>query len=319
MFRIIQAARFFFFPALFTLLAAAMLLSAVPAQGGMIDCFANPPAVLMGPAIFTAKNWAGYVAESNFSSPVSYSVTAVGGTWIVPTATPSTLSTSSPQDCAVWVGIDGFSNSTVEQIGTESYISNGVPYYDAWYEMYPAGMLTIYSVPVHAGDSITASVKYGLASNPTQFQLSLTNNTTGKSYTRYSTGSTALRSSAEWIAEAPSSGSTILPLPTFGSVAFTDSWATIGGVTGAIDGPTDGSAAWQVTKINMSNVVIGDIMNTSDLTLSSVTPALSSFSVSQPVPEPAAILLLAVAAVTLIARRKIERGYRQAFQSSLRD
>ena len=43
--------------------------------------------VKMGPLPYTATNWGGYAAESNFSSPVSNSVTAVSGSWIVPPVT----------------------------------------------------------------------------------------------------------------------------------------------------------------------------------------------------------------------------------------
>ena len=39
----------------------------------------------------------------------------------------------------MWVGIDGYSDSTVEQIGTEENVVNGVPQYHAWWKMYSAG------------------------------------------------------------------------------------------------------------------------------------------------------------------------------------
>ena len=86
--------------------------------------------LLAGPASpqalsFTAKNWAGYVAAPDLTDPQPQavntdSVTAVSGSWIVPAVTPSTVSNASWQDCMVWVGIDGFSDQTVEQVGTES-------------------------------------------------------------------------------------------------------------------------------------------------------------------------------------------------------
>ena len=59
--------------------------------------------------------------------------------------------------CAVWVGIDGYSSSTVEQIGTESDVVNGTPTYSVWYEMYPKGSMDV-PLAVSAGDSISASV-----------------------------------------------------------------------------------------------------------------------------------------------------------------
>ena len=40
---------------------------------------------------------------------------------------------------ANWVGIDGFSDGTVEQLGTAAQCYEGVTYYYVWYEMFPAG------------------------------------------------------------------------------------------------------------------------------------------------------------------------------------
>ena len=49
-----------------------------------------------------------------------------------------TVSGSGPTYSSVWVGIDGYSSNTVEQIGTEQDVSaNGKTSYYAWYEMYP--------------------------------------------------------------------------------------------------------------------------------------------------------------------------------------
>ena len=145
----------------------------------------SPSPVEMGPLTFTAKNWAGYVSENSFSSPQSDSVTAVGGSWIVPLTTPSANSGRTLTACSQWVGIDGFSNLTVEQVGTECTASGSLVSYHAWYEMYPSGVTTIPNFPVSPGDSITASVQYGLLNYPNQFQLSITDNTSGQTYTIY--------------------------------------------------------------------------------------------------------------------------------------
>src|SRR5262249_49358771 len=59
-------------------------------------------------------NWSGYAAETNLSAPASNAVTQVSGSWNVPTVTGRTNAYSS-----VWVGIDGYSSSSVEQLGTE--------------------------------------------------------------------------------------------------------------------------------------------------------------------------------------------------------
>ena len=67
-------------------------------------------------------------------------------------------------------------------------------------------------------------------------------------FTIYQTVANAKRSSAEWVVEAPSSESGVLPLANFGSVTFTGISATINGTTGPID-----SSNWQAAKINMAS------------------------------------------------------------------
>ena len=75
---------------------------------------------------------------------------------------------------------------------------------------------------VRPGDSVSVTIEEQSANNWT---IDFTNNTTGKTYhttKRY----TSSHSSAEWVVEAPSSGSGILPLDNFGNVSFTDASAT---------------------------------------------------------------------------------------------
>ncbi len=103
--------------------------------------------------------WSGYVAQ-----PGKGSVTAVGATWVEPTVT-------GPGDTSIWVGIDGYGNSTVEQIGVQSQQVNGVTVYTPWIEFYgdvsSSGTLgSLYyqtylpgAFVVRPGDAITASVQ----------------------------------------------------------------------------------------------------------------------------------------------------------------
>ena len=50
---------------------------------------------------------------------------------------------------SAWVGIDGFSSTTVEQTGTEMDVtSSGKVEYSAWYELYPNAEITIPSITV---------------------------------------------------------------------------------------------------------------------------------------------------------------------------
>jgi len=178
--------------------------------------------------------------------------------WIVPTVSGSS---SGRTYSAVWVGIDGYSDSTVEQIGTEQDVYNGTPVYYAWWEMYSSGkqqpeqVIAVdtagNSMTIEPGDSITASVQY-IAGD---FQLSIDDTTRGETFiTDESSSATqsplAQRTSAEWIVEAPTVGSGVASLANFGSVTFTNAYAsmTINGVQ--VSGPID-SSSWQSEAINM--------------------------------------------------------------------
>jgi hypothetical protein len=132
----------------------------------------------------------------------------------------------------------------VEQIGTDSDWINGKPSYYAWYEMYPSYPVNLPN-PVAPGDSITGEVSYV----GTNFVLTLTDKHAtagGWSFSITQQLSSAQRSSAEWIVEAPSSGGRVLPLADFGTVNFSAASATINGHTGKINDST-----WQNDAITM--------------------------------------------------------------------
>jgi len=135
-------------------------------------------------------NWAGYAV----TGPV-HSVSFVAGSWIQPNAT---CSGSLLQYSSFWVGIDGFTSSTVEQTGTEADCHLGTASYYSWYEFYPAAAVRMTTVPVHPGDLIKASVTYVNAT--VGFTTTLTDTTTGKSASHSSPVTSAKRTSAEWVA-----------------------------------------------------------------------------------------------------------------------
>lgn len=191
----------------------------------------------------TSGNWSGYAAAFNLVKPLTGSVANVQGTWIVPTLASSTGNTYS----SVWVGIDGYANGTVEQIGTEQdWTTSGQQNY-AWFEMYPNGAYEIVGFPVHPGDQIGAEVLY---KGNGQFQLTIVNYTEHVHTvvpSRYTKSTNAKRSSAEWIVEAPSSSKGVLPLADFQTVTFSNCTATISNSTGPIN-----SRAWIDDPLTMA-------------------------------------------------------------------
>lgn len=189
----------------------------------------------------TSTNWSGYVAATNLAKPAKNSVTAVFGSWIVPTVVPAHNNTYS----AFWIGIDGYNSPTVEQIGTAHDFVNGVVQHYAWFEMYPGGSYSINGFPLHPGDVISASVKF---TGNNIFTMTIYNNTQKVSTTiptSYTKSTTAQRSCAEWVVEAPYLNG-ILPLTDFVTAYIWGCMATINGVTGSINNPK-----WQNAGITM--------------------------------------------------------------------
>ena len=179
-------------------------------------------------------NWSGYAVETNLQNPANNAVTDVQGTWVVPTVTGPRKGSYYSAD---WVGIDGYSGPSVEQIGTDSDWVNGRPSYYAWYEMYPQAGYLITGITVRPGDTMSANVSY----SGNSFTLFIEDVTNGGTFTLTQQNTTAQRSSAEWVVEAPSSYSgRVLPLADFGTVTFSAASATINGHTGNI-----GDTAWR--------------------------------------------------------------------------
>jgi len=158
----------------------------------------------------TSSNWSGYAAHGG-------TYTSVSASWVEPTGH---CSGSGHQYSSFWVGLDGYTSTTVEQTGTEVDCSSGRPQYYSWYEMYPAFPVR-FTNPVSPGDHFTASV----TSTGGSFTLTLSDTTKRWTRTEHQSLAGAARSSAEVIAEAPSSSTSVLPLANFGTVNFTSAMA----------------------------------------------------------------------------------------------
>ena len=174
----------------------------------------------------TSGNWSGYAVPLDTSGETD-TFSAVQGTWTIPTVKGSTSATYS----SAWVGIDGYTSGTVEQIGSEQDWTGKAQSNYVWFEMYPNYAYEITGFPANPGNSITAKVQYEGQKSVRSgrrtvlenvFQLTITNNTLKVSYsvpTSYTTSGSVARSSADWIMEAPSSNE-ILPLADFGTAGF---------------------------------------------------------------------------------------------------
>ncbi len=182
--------------------------------------------------------WAGYaVTGSDF--------TYVQGSWVVAAVNCTTTPKS---DSSEWVGIDGWSSLTVEQIGTDADCVGSTPSYYVWYEFYPLNTVVIKDVSIAAGDVFSASVTY---EGNNEYLVAITNQTTGENFSKEVAFSGAgnsgmpLRNSAEWIEEMDGA-----KLSDFG----VDSFGTLySGVNGFSDLATDSSISGPIK--NFGSVV----------------------------------------------------------------
>jgi hypothetical protein len=182
-----------------------------------------------------STNWSGYADTGS-----SYS--AVSAKWTEPSASCSSRTT---QLAAFWVGIDGYSSSSVEQDGTiiECYL--GTAYQYTWWEMYPTNAIQVVGQTAAAGDAITSTV----TRSGTSYKLTVTDAThTADSFTTTQTCSSCANTSAEWIAEAPSGSSGVYPLADFHSWTASSASVTEGTTSGVISSFTDD----ELTMINSS-------------------------------------------------------------------
>jgi len=152
-----------------------------------------------------------------------------------------------------WVGLDGYTSSTVEQVGNYAVCSGGTPSYFAFYEMYPSG--SVASTGVNPGDSITAAVFY----NGSQWVLTLTDNTNGGGFSvtlSCPSGSTCRNASAEIVSEVPNGGPPSAELGDYGIVGFTQ----IGITDTAGHRYNIFSPKWKNDKINEFDLSNGHLM-----------------------------------------------------------
>ena len=178
-------------------------------------------------------NWSGYAD----SSTTANTFTGVSATW----RQPATQCSPEQELTAYWVGLDGYSDATVEQDGTLAYCFEGVAYYYTWWEMYPGASVTVGST-VQPGDVIAASVER----RGTSYTLALRDYTNpANSFSTVQSCTTCTNESAEWIAERPAFPIGITPL------AYFRNWTPVGAVQTSSGAKGPISAGPNPTQITM--------------------------------------------------------------------
>jgi hypothetical protein len=235
--------------------ARAAFLKAMSSRRPMVRSSLAPLADGAGAKSAPSANWSGYAAAEKGSQRVS----SVSGEWVIPEIEcPGGNYKYQDAFLAQWVGIDGYNNGTVEQLGSGVQCFEGVTYYYVWYEMYPAGSVEEGTVACinnnidcpQPGDRIAASVT---VTGDGTYTLKLTDFSRPQesfSVTQSCAPSTCVDSSAEWIVErpatdlpppAPAGLIQILPLADFSRADFFNGAVTSGGRTTHIEGFKDGT------------------------------------------------------------------------------
>src|SRR5581483_1614701 len=165
---------------------------------------------------------------------------------------PKTACTATDAEAGFWVGLDGWTDATVEQAGAIAFCgirtrSGYKPEYFVFYEMFPK--FPVLKHHVSAGDVIVASVSYNSSSG--KYFLEVDDKThPGDSFSASAScpsGHTCRRNSAEVIAEDPGSGGPAKHhfLPNFGTVHF--SQVEVISRSGAI-GSLKGNSLWSAKE-----------------------------------------------------------------------
>lgn len=161
-----------------------------------------------------SQNWAGYAVTA-----ATY--TSASATWQVPNVTNDGVPNST-EYVINWVGIGGDGDNTLIQLGTEEAASGtGATFFFTWWELYPADIVYTPMV-VNPGDIITASLRCTAACSPGRvqtWQLTLTDETANSAWTQSFQYQSSM-ASAEWITEAPDSGSNVVPLADYRQVTY---------------------------------------------------------------------------------------------------
>jgi Peptidase A4 family len=171
-------------------------------------------------------NWSGYTDTSTTHGAFS----RVSGTW----TTPKVVCTAEDTITSEWVGIDGATDTTVEQDGTIGWCFEDKPTYFTWYEMYPAGTIEV-GKTLQPGDKITAVV----ARTGTTYKLTVVDSTrSGDNVSKTATcaATTCLATSDEWIAERSSFSIGIAPLADYGTWTLSSGAGIKGGKSLTIAG-----------------------------------------------------------------------------------
>jgi hypothetical protein len=230
--------------------AQAAFIKYMSSHRPMVRSNALPLVTSAGATEIATFNWSGFADVESGTKRVS----SVSGQWVIPYV-ECPIGNYRYQDTIIsqWVGIDGFSDGTVEQLGSAAWCFEGVTYYYVWYEMFPAGTVVEGTAECinnnvdcpQPGDLISASVSATPSGNYTLSLTDFNRPQEGFSVTASCAPTTCLDSSGEWIVERAAFelpfGPQFISLVDFFQTGFLSGALTSGGKSTKIEGFQDGT------------------------------------------------------------------------------
>jgi hypothetical protein len=261
-----------------TLAAHALFVKYMSSHAPMMKAGVGP-AVSANPGVTASAsvNWSGFADTPTATSGPGSTLSSVSADWTIPQVSCLTgLYHNQDAFLANWVGLDGYSDATVEQLGTATQCYEGVEYYYDWIEMYPAGTIeegTPQCISdnvdcVKPGDRIQASIVStpgtGTNRGTNEYTLKLTDfSDPAQSFdvaNQPCLASVCLNSSAEWIVERPAFEvgpyPQFLPQGYYGQTAFENGTVGWGNRQATID-----SYPGNVNDVQMVDDSIGYVLS----------------------------------------------------------
>jgi hypothetical protein len=241
--------------ALITLIAGVPVASASAAAGpqpGRFTTFmghgrrvtftpVSPDLVRPRATSLTSQIWGGWMDLANTNVEL-YDVAAQFNV-------PATTCQRSGAVAAVWVGLDGWTDGTVEQAGIGVQCNGTTPEYYDWYEMYPNDPVAEFYVS--PGNTVIASVSYNSTNGKYYLEINDKSNPNANFSVAEScpSGHTCDKSSAEVVSEDPGGGAAHgVYLADFHDVDFSN--CEVISRDGTI-GSLEGNSIWSANEITM--------------------------------------------------------------------
>jgi Peptidase A4 family len=209
-------------------------------------------------AVAYSGNWSGYADSARQNVVLRY----VQADWKIPQVNCALSSAGSAGQATSsdWVGLDGYSSTTVEQTGTTTVCDGSLtPHYYAWYEMYPLNPVAFSDVG--PGDAVDAAVYF----NGSAYTITPTDLTSGGQINvtqKCPAGSRCQNSSAEVITEDPGRSAPEVGLADFGQATFTAARVTSRNGTHGTLG-TEG--LWTSARVQLEDTSNGHMLATAGL------------------------------------------------------